>query len=143
MAAEARDALLLALVEDLYFLSRIESVAGRMDLTVHAFETPLDSLPVPGTPVQPVPLKEIEARARELGPNLVVVDLNAPRVGGIPPIARLKSDPVLAGVPVIAFGSHVNAELLRAAREAGAEEALAKSRFVTAMGDLFHRYLGR
>jgi CheY-like chemotaxis protein len=45
-------------------------------------------------------------------------------------IARLKSDPETATIPVIAFGSHVNAEALRAAREAGADRVLARSAFV-------------
>ncbi len=48
--------------------------------------------------------------------DLAVVEIVPPPAGGLDDIGAL----VASGVPVLAFGSHVAADLLRAAREAGA-----------------------
>ena len=48
-------------------------------------------------------------------------DLAAVELSGPPPAAAARIRGLIArGVPVLAFGSHIDAELLRAAREAGA-----------------------
>ncbi|OGU02618.1 MAG: hypothetical protein A2W29_10595 [Gemmatimonadetes bacterium RBG_16_66_8] len=52
---------------------------------------------------------------RQAPAQLAVVELDAPAA-----VARVR-ELVHHGLPVIAFGSHVNAAALRAAREAGAE----------------------
>jgi CheY-like chemotaxis protein len=44
--------------------------------------------------------------------------------------------------PVIAFGSHVATARLQAAREAGCDEVMPRSRFSTSLPELLRRYCG-
>ena len=60
--------------------------------------------------------------------DVVVVDLSRPGV--------LDALPALAGRRVIGFGSHVERELLAAARAAGCEEVLARSAFFSGLPGL-------
>ena len=62
--------------------------------------------------------------------NLVLVDLAAP--GALIAIEEM----VRTGVRVIAFGPHVDREVMRRARQIGAEQVLARSVFFEKLGDL-------
>lgn len=104
----------VALVADMMFASRVRGTAtaiGAAAVTVTRAEKLLEE-------------------TRRLRPRVVLIDIDARGVDVPGLIARLKSDPELAEIPVIAFGSHVNADALRAAREAGADRVLARSAFV-------------
>jgi CheY-like chemotaxis protein len=104
----------VALVADMMFASRVRGTAtaiGAAAVTVTRAE-------------------KLVEETRRLRPRVVLVDIDARGVDVPGLIARLKSDPETAAIPVIAFGSHVNAEALRAAREAGADRVLARSAFV-------------
>ena len=63
-----------------------------------------------------------------VGAEVVVVDLARPGV--------LDALPALAGARTIGFASHVDRELIDAARAAGCDEVLPRSRFFTALGEL-------
>jgi hypothetical protein len=58
---------------------------------------------------------------------LLVLQLTRAREAWLPMIAAAKA----AGVPVLAFGAHVDAETLRAARAAGADRAVPNSQLAT------------
>ena len=58
--------------------------------------------------------------------SLVLLELG-PRTGGVEAVAKIKAAAPLARV--VAFGSHVDAATLERARELGATEAMARSRF--------------
>ncbi|CAN5617678.1 hypothetical protein BH10ACT1_BH10ACT1_35740 [soil metagenome] len=60
--------------------------------------------------------------------DLVVVDLSRP--GVIEALATVEGH-------VVGFASHVDAELLAAARQAGCREVLPRSRFFATLGDRF------
>lgn len=60
--------------------------------------------------------------------DVYVVDLSRPGV--------LDAVPALAGSKVIGFGSHVDTEVLRAARAAGCGTVLARSAFFTRLDEL-------
>jgi two-component system, OmpR family, phosphate regulon response regulator PhoB len=62
---------------------------------------------------------EVVPRARELSPDLVVVDLLLPGLNGIEVCRRLKSDPDTAGVPVLALTARPEREFGLLARHAG------------------------
>jgi hypothetical protein len=66
--------------------------------------------------------------AIERWPELVLIDLATP--GWEEPVRRSKSLPHTRSIPIVAFGSHVDAGALRAARQAGCDHAWARSRFV-------------
>ena len=63
-----------------------------------------------------------------VGAEVVVVDLARPGV--------LDALPALAGARTIGFASHVDRELIDAARAAGCDEVLPRSRFFAALGEL-------
>ncbi len=111
----------IALVEDLMFLSRVREAARGLGLEVQSLRQP----PEAGDP---------DAR-------LVVVDLD--RFGDPAVLLRLRGLPGLAQVPLVGFLSHVNADRARQAREAGCTRVLARSAFVaelpTLMSDASHR----
>jgi CheY-like chemotaxis protein len=73
--------------------------------------------------------EDLVAAATADRPRLIVVDLEA-RGDPTTAIARLKGDPVTAGIPVIAFAPHVREDAIAAARAAGADRVLARGAFV-------------
>lgn len=104
----------VALVADMMFASRVRGTATAVGVEA----------------VTVTRAEKLVEETRRLRPRVVLIDIDARGVDVPGLIARLKSDPETASVPVIAFGSHVNADALRAAREAGADRVLARSAFV-------------
>ena len=71
------------------------------------------------------------------GAGIMIFDLNCREVDQIGLIKKIKQDPALAHVRTVAFLSHVQEDLRRAAVEAGCDEVMPRSRFVTVVNDLF------
>jgi PleD family two-component response regulator len=69
------------------------------------------------------------ARIKEKQPSLAIFDLNSARLDPLRVIAQLKSDPETRGIKTLGFVSHVHADTIAAAREAGIDEVLARSAF--------------
>ncbi|MDG3003464.1 response regulator [Paludisphaera mucosa] len=103
---------------------------------------------------------KIASTARELGAHVQVagnVDLASALIAKIQPRAvfvDLAAGPLVANenlalfqeqagadTPFIAFGSHVDAEALEAARAAGCREVMPRSKFTVQLPDLIRRYL--
>lgn len=102
----------LAVVPDLFFSAKISAVARAAGVTL-AFAAPAAAA----------------ARAAELRPDAVIVDLHAP--GAIETVRALKAAEATAAIRVSGFYSHVETDLRRAALEAGADDVLPRSAFVT------------
>jgi two-component system cell cycle response regulator DivK len=66
------------------------------------------------------------ARAAELRPDLILMDLSLPMLDGWEATRRLKADPTLAHIPVIAVTAHAMAGEKERARAAGADDFLTK-----------------
>ena len=66
----------------------------------------------------------------------MLLDLNAAPLAPIETIARLKGDADLAAIPIVGFVSHVQADVIAAARAAGIDEVMARSAFVTRLPEL-------
>ncbi|HTM57779.1 MAG TPA: hypothetical protein VL123_05130 [Candidatus Udaeobacter sp.] len=105
-----RRAILVA-VPDLFFLTRIRAVAEASRATVVECEPPA-----------------LAERVREARPDLVILDLHAPG-DPLAAVRSLKSDPILASVPVVGFYSHVDQELRLLAQSAGVDFVLPRSAF--------------
>ncbi len=141
--------LVLAFVGDLYFSVRIESAGQASGCKVELVERPdqlLESFRADqvGHPDAPGEM-ETEASSALLAiiskkkPALLIFDLDFGSIPALDWIGRLKSDAGTAGYQVVAFGSHVNLEQHHAARQAGADQVLAKSRFMQILPALFTR----
>jgi len=80
------------------------------------------------------------ALIREHQPRAVIVDLAAGPVASPEALVQLQE---VAGpqTPFVAFGSHVEADVLEAARAAGCREVMPRSKFTRELPDLLRRYL--
>jgi PleD family two-component response regulator len=112
--------MILALVADLMFSSKIRAAAGASGADVRFARTAEDAV----------------AQARALPPSLVLLDLNAAPLAPVETIARFKADSALAGVRIVGFVSHVQSDIIAAARAAGIDEVLARSAFVSRLPEL-------
>jgi CheY-like chemotaxis protein len=69
---------------------------------------------------------EAVAKAQELLPDVVVMDISLPVLDGLEATRRLKSDPRTGNIPVIALTGHTSDQDSQIAREAGCDAFLAK-----------------
>jgi CheY-like chemotaxis protein len=83
-----------------------------------------------------------EARAEGGRVAVVVLDLGWRKGDALDLARELHADPDLAGIPLVAFGSHVQAERLDRARAAGCDLALPNSAFSAGLPQILKRYLG-
>ena len=79
------------------------------------------------------------AEMRRSSPSLVILDLNCARADPLGTAAAMKREAALAAIPTLGFVSHVQADLIDAARQAGIGEVLARSAFTTRLGEILKR----
>jgi CheY-like chemotaxis protein len=103
----------LLLSDDLIFASRISGTARALGLEVRQART-AEAL--------------VELAGRE-APHGVLIDLGFPKLE-LPELLRRLAEACPARPRVVAYGSHVDAAGLRAAREAGCDLVLPRSKFV-------------
>jgi CheY-like chemotaxis protein len=109
--AENSDAVGLLLSDDLIFTSRITGVGRDLGLPIQAARS----------------AEALVSLARRQVPRCVIVDLGNPGLD-LADLMRQLGD---CGTPrVVAYGSHVDTESLRAARAAGCDPVLPRSKFV-------------
>jgi DNA-binding NarL/FixJ family response regulator len=109
----------VALMDDLMFLSRIREAAKGRGLQVEAVRSAAAAV----------------AAARS-GARLVLVDLDSPRLPAMAAITELRAEPALASLAVVGFFSHVDAAKGRDALQAGCSAALPRSAFVARLDAL-------
>jgi PleD family two-component response regulator len=76
------------------------------------------------------------ARVREKQPALVIFDLNSAKMRPLDLIAAMKAEADLQRVRTLGYVSHVQTDLIAAARAAGVDEVLARSAFSDRLGDI-------
>lgn len=106
----------LLLCKDLFFTSRIQETARQVGAEVNTLRGGL------GAAVQ----KE--------APTLILVDLDAEQLRPIEEIRDARKED--GSLPIVAFVRHEHIELIRAAREAGASQVLARGAFSTKLPEL-------
>lgn len=82
-------------------------------------------------------------RAAEDRPDLILMDLSLPRLDGWEATRRLKADPVLARIPVIALSAHAMRGDEERARAAGCDDFLTKPIDEVLLFRQLARHLGR
>ncbi len=112
---------IVAVISDLMFESRLREHASALGYDVRATDT-------------------LEATQEVLteGPALAVLDLHVAGVDWRLAVEAAKE----RGVPVLAFGRHTEARLLRAAREAGCDRVVARSTLVEELPSLILELAG-
>ena len=105
--------MVIAIVDDLLFGSKIRAVAKTAGATI-SFARGRDAVAV---------------AVRDNSPELILIDLEGQSGDAIEMIRLIRAE-AGAGPRIIAFGSHVNVERLEAAKQAGCDQALARSAFV-------------
>ena len=76
---------------------------------------------------------------RKDAPSLVIFDLNSARTDPLGTVAAMRGDAALASIPTVGFVSHVQTDLIDAARQAGVGEVLARSAFTARLGEILTR----
>src|SRR3990172_1338772 len=123
MSGDARLGSVLAVVDDLFFVAKLQETAKQVGAelrVVRAADFRADSL-------------------RAAPPALAVFDLNAASANTVELIRQLKADAELKQIPVIAFLSHVQVDLQRAAQAAGSDQVLPRSKFTAGLADILRR----
>lgn len=116
----------LLISKDLMFISQVTGTARAQGLTM-----------------QPVMDAASAAQRCQSGEvRCVFVDLGNNGVNLAPLFESFAAHPEIARPEVLAFGSHVEVEMLEAARVAGCDEVLPRSRFSATLPQLLQRYLG-
>ena len=104
---------ILAILDDLMFTSKIKTTAAGL-----------------GVPVTFARSSESALTTMRAGrPALVILDLNNPRTDPLGIVGAMKADAALSGIPTVGFVSHVQTELIEAARAAGVTDVVARSAF--------------
>ena len=105
--------MILAVLDDLMFTSKIKTTASQLGVMV-TFARSADAA-----------LTEM----RRSAPTLVILDLNNPRTNPLGIVASMKQDPELASIPTVGYASHVQTDVIDAARRAGVGDVMARSAF--------------
>jgi DNA-binding NarL/FixJ family response regulator len=108
-----REPVVVALA-DLFFASKVRALAGPIGVRVVVRSRPSGLIDV--------------IRAEHAGLVLIDLELRSPDL--LPTLREIRSRPELAAVRLVGFASHMNRAAFDAARDAGVEQAMARSAFV-------------
>jgi PleD family two-component response regulator len=112
--------MILCIVDDLLFSVKISTAAKALAAPVFFERSPDMVLP----------------RIREKQPSLVIFDLNSSKLRPLETIAQMKADPALSDVRTLGYVSHVQTNVISAARRAGIDEVLPRSAFSERLGQI-------
>lgn len=112
--------MIVCVVDDLIFSIKISTAAKAMGVEVYFERVP--DMVVP--------------RIREKKPSLVILDLNSAKLRPMEVVSTLKSDPELKQIETLGYVSHVQSDVIAAARKAGIDEVLARSAFSDRLGEI-------
>ena len=103
----------IAIVDDMFFAAKINGAANASGRQIERVKS----------------REQLEQVVAANLPPLVLVDLNSERLDPLGVIEFFKSRPELRQVPIVGFVSHVEAELIRRAQDAGCDYVLPRSQF--------------
>jgi CheY-like chemotaxis protein len=136
--------LLLTLCDDLFFIPRIEDAASALGYRFKAIST-RSELGIEGDPARRAihltePLSGPDAILIQYlvnqRPALIFIDTANQTLPWRNWIHVIKTSAATRRIPIIAFGSHVNKQILAQASEAGADLTISRGRLQSSLGDL-------
>jgi len=107
------------LVDDMFFAAKINNTASACGRAINRIKSQEQ-------------LAELVANA----PALIIVDLNSSRLDPIEAIRYLKTNADLARIPIVAFVSHVQTDLIRSAQASSCDYVLPRSAFTQFLGEI-------
>ena len=108
------------MVDDLMFASKIKTAASQLGVAVTFARSSAAAL----------------AAMKDSPPALVILDLNNPRTDPLGTVAAMKRDPATASIRTVGYASHVQVDVIDAARQAGVDEVMARSAFTSKLADI-------
>lgn len=137
----------IGFVADLMFQVKIEAAAGRGSYPIRWVASQDDLTivsKISAERYQPDWADDADAllidRLSDWLPVLVIFDLGNEAIPSLRWIGLLKSSPATRRIPLVCYGSHVAADILRSARKTGADAVLARSGFAADPGALIVKY---
>jgi PleD family two-component response regulator len=112
--------MILAVLDDLMFSSKIKTAANQLGVDLRfsrSVDGALDTM-------------------RKNQTTMVIFDLNNERLQPLAIVAAMKADPQLASIATVGYASHVQVDVINAARQAGVGEVLPRSVFVQQLADI-------
>src|SRR5476651_1395187 len=116
-------AMILAVVDDLMFSSKIKTAANQLGVDLRFSRSVNGALET----------------MRKNPTTMVIFDLNNERIDALAIVAAMQQDPALAAIATVGYASHVQTEVINAARQAGVGEVLARSAFVQQLTEILQR----
>lgn len=99
----------------------------------------LDGLSAEG--IKAVRSEEIFAKAQELQPDLIIIDLNLNGIEAPSLINKLRSYGSTKSIPIICYSPHILKDQMKAAKTAGATEVFPNSKMNSRMGKILEKYV--
>jgi len=115
--------MIVAVLDDLMFSSKIKTTAKLLGVPVVFARSSESAL----------------TEMRKTPPTLVILDLNNARTNPLGIVSAMKQDAALAAIPTLGFASHVQTDVINAARAAGVGEVLARSAFTQQLAEILTR----
>jgi len=115
--------MILAVLDDLMFSSKIKTAANQLGVDLR-FSRSVDGA--------------LETM-RKNPTTMVIFDLNNTRIDALAIVAAMKADAALAAVKTVGYASHVQTDVINAARRAGVGEVLPRSAFVAQLAEILTR----
>jgi len=99
----------------------------------------LDNLEAEG--VKAIRSDEIFTKAKEMRPDLIIMDLNLNGIEAPSLINKLRSYNATKGIPIVCYSPHILADQMRAAMKAGATEVLTNTKMTSRMSRILGKYV--
>lgn len=99
----------------------------------------LDNLEAEG--VKAIRSSDIFAKAQEMQPDLIIMDLNLNGIEAPSLINKLRSYNATKQIPIVCYSPHVMADQMNAAVKAGATEVLTNAKMSNGMGRILGKYV--
>ena len=112
--------MILAVLDDLMFSSKIKTAANGLGVDLRFSRSVAGALET----------------MRKNETTMVIFDLNNERIGPLAIVAAMKQDPALASIPTVGYASHVQTDVIEAARQAGVDEVMARSAFTAKLAEI-------
>lgn len=134
---------ILAFVADLMFQTRIEAAAEKLALKVRLVESEDQMISEVGEITAELKIDcALVDTIKMVGPKIIIFDLGNRRTPWADWIKMIKETTEINHIPVICFGSHIDVDAFKEARRVGADEVLARSRFVSNLPNILKKHVG-